>query len=106
MAEIHKLSVGQTLDKLRRPDAKSAQTRLDEKKDALDEDIQRMRTLRLRLERDQRAAATAASDAQGMNERPDNKKGLRPTLWWLAVLTVAVGAPVLAFFVLYVMLVK
>ena len=40
MAVIHKLSVGKALDKLRRSDA--AQTQLDEKNAALDEDIQRM----------------------------------------------------------------
>ena len=73
---------------------------LDEKNAALDEDIQRMTAFTRRIEWEQRAAARAASDAQGMNERPDNKKGLRPTLLWLAVL-VAVGAPLLAFFVLY-----
>jgi hypothetical protein len=98
MAVIHKLSVGKALDKLRRSDA--AQTRLDEKNAALDEDIQRMTAFTRRIEWEQRAAGRAASDAQGMNERPDNKKGLRPTLLWLAVL-VAVGAPLSAFFVLY-----
>src|SRR6476619_2076434 len=98
MAVIHKLSVGKALDKLRRSDA--AQTRLDEKNAALDEDIQRMTALTRRIQWEHRAAATAASDAQGMNERPDSKKGLRPTLLWLAVL-LAVGAPLLAFFVLY-----
>ena len=36
MAEINKLSAGQALDKLRRPDVQSKQTRLDEKMDALD----------------------------------------------------------------------
>ena len=56
MAEINKLSVGQALDKLRRPDVQSTQTRLDEKMDALDKDIQRMRAINRRLERDQRAA--------------------------------------------------
>ena len=73
---------------------------LDEKNAALDEDIQRMTAFTRRIEWEQRAAGRAASDAQGMNERPDNKKGLRPTLLWLAVL-VAVGAPLSAFFVLY-----
>ena len=56
MAEINKLSVGQALDKLRRPDMQSTQTRLGEKMDALDKDIQRMRAINRRLERDQRAA--------------------------------------------------
>ena len=90
MAEINKLSVGQALDKLRRPGVQSKQTRLNEKMDALDEDIKRMRATRRRLERDQRAAETTASDAQGMNARPGNKKGPFPILWWLAILAVVV----------------
>ena len=43
MAEINKLSVGEALDKLRRTDVQSKQTRLHEKMDALDEEIQRMK---------------------------------------------------------------
>ncbi len=104
MAEINKLSVGQALDKLRRPDVQSKQTRFDEKMDALDKDIQRMRATRRRLERDQRAAETTASDAQGMNARPGNKKGPFPILWWLAILA-AVVVPVLLI-ILYAALVK
>ncbi len=89
MAEIIKLSAGKALDKLRRADVQSKQTQLDEKMDALDEDIQRMRATRLRLERDQRAAETAASDAQTNNARPDKKKGpFPPTIWWLTILAV------------------
>ena len=61
--KINKLSVGQALDKLRRPDLQSKQTRIDEKMGALDEDMQRMRATRRRLERAQRAAETTASDA-------------------------------------------
>ena len=80
MAEINKLSVGRALDKLRRPDVQSKQTRLHEKMDALDEDIQRMRATRRRLERDQRAAETTASDAQGMTQGPTTKKG-RSQYW-------------------------
>jgi hypothetical protein len=105
MAEINKLSVGQALDKLRRPDVQSKQTRLDEKMDALDEDMQRMRATRRRLERDQRAAETTASDAQGMNARPGNKKGPFPILWWLAILAV-VGTVLLVLIILYATLVK
>ena len=56
MAEINKLSVGQALDKLRRPDVQSKETRLDEKMDTLDKEIQRMRAINRRLELDQRAA--------------------------------------------------
>ena len=104
MAEINKLSVGQALDKLRRPDVQSKQTRFDEKMDALDKDIQRMRATRLRLERDQRAAEKTASDAQGMNARPGNKKGpFHPIVWRLAILAVVV--PVLLI-ILYATLVK
>jgi hypothetical protein len=53
MVEIHKLSVGQALDKLRRPDVQSKQTSIDDKMDALDEDRQRVRSTLRRLERDQ-----------------------------------------------------
>ena len=54
MAETTKLSVGKVLDKLRRDDdPKSKTTRLDDKIDALDEETQRMREMRRRLERDQ-----------------------------------------------------
>jgi hypothetical protein len=100
MAEINKLSVGQALDKLRRPDGQSKQTRLDEKMDALDEDMQRMRAITRRIERDQRVAKTTASDAQGMNTRPGDKKGPFPILAILAV----VGAVVLI--ILYATLVQ
>ena len=73
MAEIHKLSVGKALDKLRGnvPGSKNAQR--DKKIDALEEDIQRMRATRLRLERDQQAA-----EPNGRNiQVPNNKKGPR-----------------------------
>ena len=115
MAEINKLSVGRALDKLRRPDVQSKQTRLHEKMDALDEDIQRMRATRRRLERDQRAAETrrrlerdqraaetTASDAQGMNARPNNKKRPFPILGILAV----VGLVLLILIILYATLVQ
>jgi hypothetical protein len=59
VAEIDKLSVGQTLDKLRSADVpKSKITQLDEKIDTLDQETQRLRAARRRLERDQRAGAT------------------------------------------------
>ena len=99
MAEINKLSVGQALDKLRRPDVQSKQTRFDEKTNALDEDIQRMRATRRRLERDQRAAEATASDARGMNARPGNKNLI------LAVLAV-VGTVLLVLVILYATLVQ
>lgn len=54
MAETTKLSVGKVLDKLRRADSPEPHgTRLDEKIDMLDEEIQRLRAARRRLERDQ-----------------------------------------------------
>ena len=59
MAEINKLSVGQVLDKLRSNDVpKSKTTRLDEKTEALEQEIQRLRAARRRLERNQRADST------------------------------------------------
>ncbi len=59
MAEINKLPVGKVLDKLRSTDVpKSKITRQDEKTEALEKEIQRMRTARHRLERSQRADPT------------------------------------------------
>ena len=58
MAEIHKLSAGEALDKLRRTEAPRAKmTRLDEEIGALDQETQRLRMARRGLERGQRAAA-------------------------------------------------
>lgn len=55
MAETSKLSVEKALDKIRADDAQKSQSaRRDEKMDALDEEIKRMRAQRLRLERHQR----------------------------------------------------
>ena len=52
MAEIHKLSVEKTLNKLRSNDAKqSKDAAFNDKIDVLDEEIGRMRAQRLRLER-------------------------------------------------------
>ena len=54
MAEINKLSVEDALKKLRNNDAsKSKDDRFGEKIDTLDEEINRMRAQRLRLERHQ-----------------------------------------------------
>jgi hypothetical protein len=51
MAETSKLSVEKALEKLRAADAqKSAGARRTEQMDALDEEIQRMRAQRLRLD--------------------------------------------------------
>jgi uncharacterized small protein (DUF1192 family) len=59
MAETTKLPVGKVLDKLRSTDvSKSKITRLDEQIETLDEEIQRMRAARLRLERGRRGGST------------------------------------------------
>ena len=56
MAEINKLPVGQVLDKLRSTDVpKSKIKRLDEKTEVLEQEIQRLRAAKRRLERNQRA---------------------------------------------------
>jgi uncharacterized small protein (DUF1192 family) len=55
MAETTKLTVEKALENLRSSDSpKSKNARLDEKIDALDEEIKRMRAQRLRLEQHQR----------------------------------------------------
>jgi TolA-binding protein len=55
MAETTRLSVEKALQKLRDTDApKSRKKQLDDKIEVLDEEIQRMRAQRLRLERHQR----------------------------------------------------
>jgi hypothetical protein len=59
LAETTKLSVGQALDKLRDNNVPtSTMTRLDEKIEALDEETQRLRATRRRLELDQQAGTT------------------------------------------------
>ena len=55
MADTPKLSVEKALEKLRgRDELKSKDAQMDEKMDALDEEINRMRAQRLRLERHKR----------------------------------------------------
>jgi predicted nuclease with TOPRIM domain len=55
MAEITKLSVEKALEKLRSNDSlRTANARREEKMDALDEEIKRMRAQRLRLEQHRR----------------------------------------------------
>jgi hypothetical protein len=51
MAETPKLSVEKALKKLRESDEKSKNSSRDEKADALNEEIKRMRAQRLRLDR-------------------------------------------------------
>jgi anti-sigma-K factor RskA len=89
VAEINKLSVGGAIDKLRRADVQSSQVRLDEKMDALDEDIRRMRATRRRLENDQQAAKLAAGNAQG-SASSSNKKGA--PFWAFLAIVVAILA--------------
>ena len=56
MAEINKLSVGQVLDKLRSTDVPKSKIKwLDEKTEVLEQEIQRLRAAKRRLERNQRA---------------------------------------------------
>jgi len=98
MAEINKLSAGQALDKLRRPDVQSKQTRLDEKMTALDEDIQRMRATRHRLERNQRTAELSA-------QRTNNRTGSFSKFRWLTVLAV-LGPVLLVSIILYATLLR
>ena len=62
MAEITKLSVGQAIDKLRGTDPPKA------KMARLDEETQRLRAMRRRIERGQRAGSTGP-DAQKANTR-------------------------------------
>jgi hypothetical protein len=69
LAETTKLSVGRALEKLRGTDApKAKMARLDEKIDTLDEETQRLRAMRHRLERDWRTGSTGR-DAQEANAR-------------------------------------
>jgi hypothetical protein len=69
MAETTKLSVGQALEKLRGTDPpKAKMARLDGKIDMLKEETKRLRAMRLRLERDQRAGLTG-HDGQEANAR-------------------------------------
>ena len=73
MAETTKLSVGQALEKLRGTDAPTVKmARLEEKIDTLAEETQRLRAMRHRLERGQRAGLTGG-DAQGVAARPGTK---------------------------------
>ena len=60
MAEIHKLSVEKTLNKIRADDAKqSKEAAFDDKIDVLDEEIGRMRAQRLRLRTSSRETSSS-----------------------------------------------
>jgi uncharacterized protein YhaN len=81
MAEIHKLSVGQALEKLRGTEApKAKMARLDEKIDTLDEETQRLRAMRRRLERDQRAGSTGRETQEANVQRVTKSKILSITI--------------------------
>jgi hypothetical protein len=54
MAKTTKLSVEKALSKLREADARKSKTTVDDKIDALEEEAQRLRAQRLRLEGHQR----------------------------------------------------
>lgn len=76
MAEITKLSVGQALEKLRGtggPRPKMSQ--IDEKINALDEEVRHLRATRHRIERGQQAVSSA-SGAQGTNSSQDTRHTL------------------------------
>jgi hypothetical protein len=90
MADITKLSAGQAIDKLRGTDApKAKMARLDEKIDMLDEETQRLRAMRRRIERDQRAGSTGC-DAQEANGR-DAQKGNARHVTKLKILGIIIG---------------
>ncbi|MFZ1066240.1 MAG: hypothetical protein WAN42_12130 [Pseudolabrys sp.] len=81
MAETTKLSVGQALEKLRGTEAPKAKTaRLDEKIDTLDEETQRLRAMRRRLERDQRAGSTGRETQEANVQRVTKSKILSITI--------------------------
>ena len=87
MAEINKLSVGQALDKLRRTDApQSRMERLDEKNDALDEEIQRLKETRFRLERGKRHATN------GLGAPKAHPRRITKRMMWWSVGTLALIA--------------
>ena len=66
VAETTKLSVGQALEKLRGTEApKAKMARLDEKIDTLNQETQRLRAMRRRIERDQQAASTEIKPDSG-----------------------------------------
>ena len=85
LAETTKLSVGQALEKLRGTEApKAKMARLDEKIDTLDEETQRLRTMRRRLERDQRAGSTGR-DVQEANARRITKSRILGIMIGIAI---------------------
>jgi hypothetical protein len=91
MAEINKLSAGQALDKLRGTDApRSKMTRLDEEIVALDQETQRLRMTRRRLERNQRAGLTRP-DSQEANARRVTKLIISGAMIGIVVVTLVLA---------------
>lgn len=83
MAEITKLSVGQALDKLRGTESlRSNRSQIDEKINALDEEISHVRAMRHRVERGQQAVSNPVG-AQDTNSKPNT----RHTLAYVALAT-------------------
>lgn len=91
MAETTKLSVGQALEKLRDADApKAKMARLDDKIHALDEETQRLRTMRRRLERDQRAVSTGRDTQEANVKRATKLKILAIIIGIVVVISIVV----------------
>ena len=70
MAEINKLSVEKTLNKIRADDAKQSKEAFNDKIDVLDEEIARMRAQRLRLEQHQRKKLAAPAPQKDLLTHP------------------------------------
>ena len=78
MAETTKLSVGQALEKLRGTEApKAKMARLDEKIDTLNQETQRLRAMRRRIERDQQAASTKPDSGEARLKRDAQETNVR-----------------------------
>ncbi|MGB6351522.1 MAG: hypothetical protein WBG10_16005 [Pseudolabrys sp.] len=89
MAETTKLSVGQALEKLRGADApKAKMARLDEKIDTLDQETQRLRAMKRRIERDQRAGTTEHDAQKTMVRRVTKLKILGITIGIVIVIPI------------------
>lgn len=89
VAETTKLSVGQALEKLRGADApKAKMARLDEKIDTLDQETQRLRAMKRRIERDQRAGTTEHDAQKTMVRRVTKLKILGITIGIVIVIPI------------------
>ena len=91
MAEITKLSVGQALEKLRGTDPpKARMARLDEKIDTLEQETQRVKAMRRRLERDQRAGQTRRDTQEANVKRATKLKILAIIIGIVVVISIVV----------------